>query len=103
MLVVVKTDAYEKFYRKGATLLKLITGLPGDEIVFEKGIVKINNEFVSTYNQDDDAGFKPFISGKYILKDGEYWVSGSTSVSLDSRYIGPISLEHVIGTGYAII
>lgn len=103
MLVVVKTDEYEQFYRKGATLLKLIVGIPGDKVNFDSGRITINDQFIAEYRVGEDEEFKPFSSGKFILKDGEYWISGSTRVSLDSRYIGPVSLDQIIGKGYAII
>ncbi|GAA5143665.1 signal peptidase I [Thalassotalea piscium] len=102
-LVAVNPDKYKDFYREGVTLLKVIAGVPGDEIFIADGKVFINGDFVSVYSTHESAKLNPFKEGKFKLEDDQYWIAGSTSVSLDSRYIGPVNLESIIGKGYAII
>jgi conjugal transfer pilin signal peptidase TrbI len=102
-LVSLDTKEYSDFYREGVTILKLIVGLPGDKIKMEQGSVYVNGDFISEYKSKDEDGVSPFFDGTMQLKEDEYWVAGSTSVALDSRYIGPVSLDIVKGKGYAIL
>jgi type IV secretory pathway protease TraF len=101
MLVSVQTKRFEKFYKKGINILKLVVGLPGDEIEILGDKVFINGSVIAYLPPGQH--FKPFTKGKYRLKDGEYWLTGTTPVSLDSRYVGPFALQDMIGKSYALI
>lgn len=100
-LVVVSTSEYPQYYRDGVELLKLIMGVPGDKISITEDVVTINDEVIA-YLGKAGRPFEPAFKGVRVLKDGEYWISGVSNVSIDSRYIGPISHSSILGKAYAI-
>jgi len=97
-------------------LIKRVVGVPGDEIVFENSRVKVNGEFVSEPflgpNQRTDPA--PEGAGSYthrcVAEDpckvpaGHLWVMGDNRTnSEDSRYIGPIDQDLVVGRAFVLV
>jgi signal peptidase I len=76
-------------------LIKRVIGLPGDSILIEDSKVIVNGVLIS----EDYLGSKT-IGNVYIdeIPSGEYFVMGDNrSHSMDSRDIGTISSEKIIG------
>ncbi|MBT4209837.1 MAG: signal peptidase I [Candidatus Komeilibacteria bacterium] len=75
--------------------IKRIIGLPGEEVSVDDGRVYINGEIL------EESYVENFSSDKHeaiILNENEYFMMGDNrSNSLDSRQIGPVHQEYVIG------
>lgn len=85
-------------------LVKRVVGIPGDRVVVADGIVTVySNEFPEGFNPDklsDHGAYTDVTSGNVdiTVKPGEVFVLGDhRSNSLDSRAIGTIPDEDVIG------
>ncbi|WNQ13710.1 signal peptidase I [Paenibacillus aurantius] len=86
--------------------IKRVIALPGETIKIEKGKVYINNEelkepyiqeaidkYFKENNADYNANYK-----EMTIPDGEIFVMGDNRVnSTDSRMIGPVAYEKIIG------
>ena len=81
-------------------IIKRVMGLPGDKIKCVSGILYINNEEdTSGYGYGDNKDFP-----EYILGEDEYFLIGDNrTVSLDSRYFGPVKKEDIEGKTNLII
>lgn len=80
---------------KQKNLIKRVIGLPGDSILIEDSKVVVNGVVLS----EDYLGSKT-IGNIYIeeIPSGEYFVMGDNrSHSMDSRDIGTISVDKIIG------
>lgn len=100
-LVVVSTEQYQEFYRDGVELLKLIMGTPGDKVLISDSSVSINGEVIA-FVDGSNSPFPAAFEGEYTLLADQYWIGGVSNVSIDSRYIGPVSKSTFIGTAYAL-
>ncbi|MGY3724344.1 signal peptidase I [Granulicatella balaenopterae] len=102
IVVVDSPDETEKY-------IKRVIGMPGDEISVFQGQLFINNELVEQpfINQDlppdektvtiDDFSLYG-LTGERVVPEGKYFVMGDNrGVSKDSRMIGFISKEHILG------
>jgi signal peptidase I len=85
----------------GQKFIKYIAADEGDKIIQDDDHVKIDTgDDVHEYNIYTifDPPFEGQISGEYVLKDGEFFVLGiNDSESFDSRYLGIIKEEQIIG------
>ena len=76
-------------------LLKIVTGVAGDEITYENDRVQINGTSLerSTALLADDHGH-PLPRPPYplVLAPGTVWLSSTHERGFDSRYFGPVSL-----------
>lgn len=92
-IVVIKTsDTY---------LIKRIIGLPGETIEYKNGKLYINDkEYKDPYYKDDNTGnFE-----KVIIPEGYYYVMGDNrSVSIDSRIIGVVNEQDILGVTNLIL
>ena len=104
-LVVFNPVEFSEFYIKDVKILKLVVGIPGDVVSMRAGNIYVNGDFIGTYKKKSMfQKYDPFMSDLEItLLDNQYWLSGSSSISVDSRYIGPVGIQNIIGKGYAII
>lgn len=91
-IVVIKTsDSY---------LIKRVIGLPGESIEYKEGKLYINDkEYKDPYYKDNTLDFE-----KVEIPKGYYFVMGDNrGDSIDSRIIGPIKKEDILGTTNLII
>jgi signal peptidase I len=102
-LIVVDTTDFAKFYGENVDLLKMVVGLPGDTVNMTNFELRINNELMGMLKPSDVDLYKPYSNSTFVLQDNEYFVMGTTPVSLDSRIIGPITLNQMKGQAYAIL
>ncbi|HQU05831.1 MAG TPA: S26 family signal peptidase [Ferrovaceae bacterium] len=84
-------------------LIKTVVGVPGDRISLES-----NGVFINQYLLPQS---KPYPTKQYFplhhltLSANQYWVYGShlPTLSLDSRYVGPISMTDVLAIAKPIL
>ena len=91
-IVVIKTsDSY---------LIKRVIGLPGESIEYKDGKLYINDkEYKDPYYKDNTLDFE-----KVEIPKGYYFVMGDNrGDSIDSRIIGPVKKEDILGTTKLII
>ncbi|NCA99362.1 MAG: signal peptidase I [Clostridia bacterium] len=87
-------------HEDGPNIIKRVIGLPGDTIELQDGMVYRNGELLAesylpakTATEVRNPDY-----AKVTLGPDEYFVMGDNrSVSLDSRSIGPIPVDHMIG------
>lgn len=94
-IVVFEPPANESQY-----YIKRIIGLPGETVQIKDGDITIyNSSFPNGFVVSEDY-ISEYTYGKYyvVLEEGEYFVMGDNrDVSLDSRVIGPIPQENIVG------
>lgn len=76
-------------------IIKRIVGLPGESIYCLNGEIYINDEkYEEDYISTETLDFT-----KIFIQEDEYFVMGDNRmVSMDSRTLGPIKKEQIIGT-----
>lgn len=80
-------------------VLKIIRGVPGDEVLISRLGVSINGKRIanSLPQSKDRAGREmPIYDLQRTLKDGEFILMGEHPLSLDSRYFGPIRKVQIL-------
>ena len=90
-------------YEDGKPLIKIIDGLPGDEITVTRTGVWINGERTGvgalalhrTLNQP-----LTHFERTFTLGPKQYFLAGRTSNSFDSRYWGPVHVDQLLGRAY---
>jgi conjugative transfer signal peptidase TraF len=89
-------------------LMKAITALPGDSVALSRAGLVVNGHSISgTALRTVDRGRRtlphaPF--GESSVPPGELWVLGlDRRVSWDSRYFGPVPLDHVRAAAIPIL
>ena len=90
-IVVIK---YKDSSGKSELIIKRVIGLPGETISYDKGKLYINGKYIKEkFSHAETIDFGPV-----TLDDDEYFVMGDNrTVSLDSRYIGPIKIKDIRG------
>lgn len=81
-------------------LLKPIVAVAGDNVDITVDGIRVNGHLLpnsASQSIDNNGQFLPKIPlGRYQVKKGQVWlVSNFTSKSFDSRYFGPIAVEHI--------
>lgn len=91
-IVVVKTD--------NNRIIKRVIGLPGESVMYEEGKLYINGKCVEdSYSLSKTKDFD-----NIVLKEDEYFVLGDNrEVSKDSRMIGPVKKEQILGKTRLVI
>ena len=100
-LVKIGTENYQEFYPEGIELMKMVVAVSGDTISIHGDDFYINGQYFGGFPLK--ATRPPAFTGSYTLKDGEIWLSGSSETTLDSRYIGVVSINEVNAHAYAIL
>lgn len=91
-IVVIETD--------NSYLIKRVIGMPGETIEYKNGKLYINEkEYKDPYYKDNTLDF-----AKVEIPKGYYFVMGDNrSDSIDSRIIGPVKRNDILGTTKLII
>ena len=82
-------------------LIKRIIGLPGETIQYKEGKLYINGKKINDpyYKDENTDDFE-----KVTIPENYYYVMGDNrSVSIDSRLIGVVSREDILGTTNLIL
>ncbi len=98
-VVTIKTANLPQ-HEEGPNIIKRVIGLPGDTIEIKNGSVYRNGEFLLEAYLSPELLTETRSSqfSQVTLGPDEYYVMGDNrTVSLDSRSIGPIPLNHMIG------
>jgi len=94
----------DNHYPAGSPFLKIVAGIPGDQVERRGRDFFVNGRFVGTAKPFDKAGrpMEPSESG--VLGSGEYYVMTPHPDSLDSRYkvAGWINRSEIIGKAYVL-
>ena len=89
----------------GSRLVKRVIGLPGETIYYKNNHLFINGEKIDLEEYEfDTEDFELTDLGYDKIPEGHYFVMGANRYdSKDSRILGPISQDELIGTtGYRI-
>lgn len=79
--------------KKGYQLEKRVIGLPGEELIYDKGIIYVNGAKIDD-KYCDEYGDERYV--KLKLANDEYFVLGDNRPeSVDSRDIGPIKYDWI--------
>lgn len=80
-------------------IVKRVIGLPGEEVRYEQGILKVDGTIIEETFLDEDI---KLATGDFVitLAEDEFFVMGDNRMnSYDSREIGPIHRTDIIGRG----
>jgi signal peptidase I len=75
-------------------------GVPGDSIIIEDGVLKINGESVNKFPAYSDINYAGLAAEEIVLDENEYFVMGDNcNNSEDSRVasVGNIEKDNMIG------
>jgi type IV secretory pathway protease TraF len=72
------------------SLMKHVAGVAGDTVRVTPQGSYINGKLWPDSAPVADSGYKPYAFGTYVLAPGQFWLLGTSSISWDSRYQGPI-------------
>lgn len=94
----------DEFYKPGVTFIKIVTGVPGDEVEVKGREVFVNGVKIGTAKEKSERGVPLSPIKPTKLKEGEYFVSTPYPHGYDSRYerVGLISQNNVLGRAYEI-
>lgn len=90
---------------------KYVRAVPGDTVsINDSEEIFVNGKYVARglywlhdrETQEIDPNTLKKFTGKKTLKDGEYWMMGTSRRSFDSRYWGVVSKDQIIGRMYVL-
>jgi len=97
-------------------LIKRVVGVPGDRIAFEQSKVKVNGSFIDepyltpgTPTLSIPEGVRRYDHActpqdECVVPPGHVWVMGDNRTdSQDSRYIGPVDQDLVVGRAFVLL
>lgn len=91
-------------FADGTTIVKVLEGMPGEQVSVKEDRTTINGRTVATGLQvAQDFGIDP---SRYVregtIPDNGYWFFGRTADSFDSRYWGSVQENQIVGKAYPI-
>jgi conjugative transfer signal peptidase TraF len=91
------------YLRAGMLLIKPVAAEAGDIVCRQGSRVSVNGRTLARARPSDPAGRPlPAWSGCLRLDAGKIFVLSARPGSFDSRYIGPIERDHVLGTAIPV-
>lgn len=99
-LVRLGTQNHLDFYPEGIQIMKMVVATEGDTVVIDNYDFYINGQYFGGFPLKMSR--PPAFEGAYTLQKGEVWLSGSSETTLDSRYVGPFSINEVNAHAYPI-
>ncbi|MGH0003612.1 S26 family signal peptidase [Pseudovibrio ascidiaceicola] len=94
----------EPIFQDGTRLVKILSGLPGDQVeVKEDGVFVNSTNLAQGLALASKLGSNPekfLVSG--TLQEGNYWFLGEHELSFDSRYWGAVNDDQILGRAYPI-
>lgn len=86
-------DDYPPLAEKGRVLIKRVKAMPGDTYRVLTNNMEIGNEVYPIYQLE----YLPQLEkGTYTVPEGSYLFLNDMPYSFDSRYMGPISKDHIL-------
>ena len=93
---------FQSYYwdAEGVDLVKRVVGVPGDNVKVVRGSLYVNGErweeAYLNYELPDESAYGPI-----TVPEGHVFVMGDNRAdSADSRYIGPVSLDYLVGKAF---
>lgn len=99
-----KASGLAPVFADGTTIVKVLEGMPGEQVSVSEEGTTINGRTVATGLQvAHDYGIDP---ARYVregaIPDDGYWFFGRTADSFDSRYWGSVQRNQIVGKAYPI-
>lgn len=99
-----KSKGLQPLFSDGTMVVKVLKGMPGDEVQINLNGVRVNGVFVGHgLAVASQHGIDP---SRYVrtttVGEGRYWMFGETLDSFDSRYWGSIGSDQIMGKAYPI-
>jgi type IV secretory pathway protease TraF len=98
-LVLVSPDGLDIPGLEGQTLMKFVVGTEGAEYVVDEGYFYIDGFRYGDINHQDLIRYE----GSKTVKPGYVLVAGVTGNVIDSRYLGEIRVENLVGTARPLL
>lgn len=95
--IVTFRNEQASLFPRGALITKIVAGMPGDSVVIDQGVVRVNGQVLGTLLRGAQHFRKPINSwdAHYTIPPGQYYLFGSEFRSYDSRYWGPIRYDQI--------
>jgi len=80
-------------------LIKTVWAVEADEVCYHKSSVSVpKRPDIAVQLRDALGRNMPVMSGCHVLKSGQYMLlSPDVQTGFDSRYFGPVSIDHILG------
>lgn len=92
--------------QEDSMIIKRVIGLPNEKVEYKDGVLKVNDQVVEEDFIDESTKLdtnRNNLSISITLKNDEYFVLGDNRlVSYDSRNIGPIKYENILGRVFVL-
>lgn len=88
----------------GTTIVKVLEGMPGDQVKVELDQTTINGQVVGTGLEvaiEQNVDPQRYVR-EGVIDAGRYWFFGKTSDSFDSRYWGSVQGDQIAGRAYPV-
>lgn len=92
------------YFRDGQMMLKIMAGLPGDRVDVTSADTRVNGVVMARgLGAAEYAGTDPkLFERSFVVSAGEFFMLGSSELSLDSRYYGTVNEEDLVGRAYIL-
>lgn len=103
-LVAFAAQGLEPAFEDGTLLVKILAGLPGDQVAVTEQAVTVNGKtFAHGLALAASLGHQPAdYVRSYTVPDAHFIALGDGPQSLDSRYYGPVPLAQVRGRAWKL-
>ncbi|QNX28736.1 S26 family signal peptidase (plasmid) [Acinetobacter seifertii] len=94
----------DQFYKPGSIFVKIVSGVPGDEVTLKGRMVFVNDKFIGIAKEKSERGIPLEAIKPTVIKEGEIFVSTPAKDGYDSRYerVGLIKDKQILGKAYEI-